>query len=251
MKNHISRRFNHQGFTLIELLVVVAIIGLLSAILFPVFARARENARRASCMSNMKQIGLGLMMYTQDYDEKYPASEAAVGPYATTATPNWIAQLQPYTKSWQVFLCPSARKYTIPTDGTSTASVPVGNSDSNYYANGMLVTPTGRSMAAIESPASIVAVSEAAYSTAFALVRPQFFSGTPDYYLYWNYGNVINYNHLNGGNLAFGDGHVKWLLQKNICSVDYGLLVGGHYDRGITGNVCGPINGSTHGTPMF
>jgi prepilin-type N-terminal cleavage/methylation domain-containing protein len=64
----------NKAFTLIELLVVVAIIGVLAAILFPVFARARENARRSSCMSNLKQIGLGVMMYVQDYDETYPMS---------------------------------------------------------------------------------------------------------------------------------------------------------------------------------
>ncbi|RYG63911.1 DUF1559 domain-containing protein, partial [bacterium] len=61
------------AFTLIELLVVIAIIAILAAILFPVFGRARENARRSSCLSNMKQIGLGMMQYTQDYDEKFPA----------------------------------------------------------------------------------------------------------------------------------------------------------------------------------
>lgn len=67
-----SSKSTGKGFTLIELLVVIAIIAILAAILFPVFARARENARRSSCMSNMKQIGLGLMQYTQDYDEKLP-----------------------------------------------------------------------------------------------------------------------------------------------------------------------------------
>src|SRR5689334_5202516 len=68
------RQAAKPGFTLIELLVVIAIIAILAAILFPVFARARENARRASCQSNLKQIGLGIMMYTQDYDETFPRS---------------------------------------------------------------------------------------------------------------------------------------------------------------------------------
>src|SRR4028118_1774787 len=63
---------SRSGFTLIELLVVIAIIGILASILFPVFARARENARRSSCQSNLKQIGLGILQYTQDYDEKLP-----------------------------------------------------------------------------------------------------------------------------------------------------------------------------------
>jgi prepilin-type N-terminal cleavage/methylation domain-containing protein len=73
-----SAKRNHQrltgktGFTLIELLVVIAIIAILAAILFPVFARARENARRSSCLSNMRQIGVGILQYNQDYDEYYP-----------------------------------------------------------------------------------------------------------------------------------------------------------------------------------
>jgi prepilin-type N-terminal cleavage/methylation domain-containing protein/prepilin-type processing-associated H-X9-DG protein len=90
-----------RGFTLIELLVVIAIIAILAAILFPVFARARENARRASCQSNLKQIGLGIMQYTQDYDERYPGMSYVVGSLG------WGGSIMPYVKSIQLFQCPS------------------------------------------------------------------------------------------------------------------------------------------------
>ncbi len=94
-----------RGFTLIELLVVIAIIAILAAILFPVFARARENARRASCQSNMKQIGLGFLQYVQDYDEKYPSNSG--GSTATINQITWDLQILPYTKSMQLLVCPS------------------------------------------------------------------------------------------------------------------------------------------------
>ena len=101
-------RSQRKGFTLIELLVVIAIIAILAAILFPVFARARENARRSSCQSNLKQIGIGFAQYTQDYDEKFPATDGwyriggAAGPTAT-----WDLVIQPYVKSVQILTCPS------------------------------------------------------------------------------------------------------------------------------------------------
>jgi prepilin-type N-terminal cleavage/methylation domain-containing protein/prepilin-type processing-associated H-X9-DG protein len=98
-----------RGFTLIELLVVISIIGLLAAILFPVFARARENGRRASCQSNLKQLGLGILQYTQDYDEKLPIGNTSFvwsGQTYYTAT-GWGGQVYPYVKSAQVFTCPS------------------------------------------------------------------------------------------------------------------------------------------------
>jgi prepilin-type N-terminal cleavage/methylation domain-containing protein/prepilin-type processing-associated H-X9-DG protein len=93
-----------RGFTLIELLVVIAIIAILAAILFPVFARARENARRASCQSNLKQIGLGMVMYIQDFDERYPMADWTTSPTVDGA---WPVLLQPYLKSTQIFKCPS------------------------------------------------------------------------------------------------------------------------------------------------
>ncbi len=93
-----------KAFTLIELLVVIAIVSILAAILFPVFGRARENARKSSCLSNLKQIGLGLQQYVQDYDGAYPMHAYDVGAVRL----RWSDALQPYTKSRQIFLCPSA-----------------------------------------------------------------------------------------------------------------------------------------------
>ena len=101
-----NHNMTRRAFTLIELLVVIAIIALLAAILFPVFARARENARRTSCQNNLKQIGLGFTQYVQDYDETTNTNAAydlkAGGPSAT-----WDLLLQPYIKSMQIVACPS------------------------------------------------------------------------------------------------------------------------------------------------
>ena len=115
-KGFAHKAFNHKGFTLIELLVVIAIIAILASILFPVFARARENARRSSCLSNLKQIGLGLEQYKQDNDSRYPGSY-----YYNNGTTSgggytqWTGQVQPYVKSLQIFVCPS-NKGLPPTD---------------------------------------------------------------------------------------------------------------------------------------
>src|SRR5687768_3598444 len=117
MKRH-SIQQNPRGFTLIELLVVIAIIAILAAILFPVFARARENARRTSCLSNVKQMGLGVMMYVQDYDETYSRnSQYTTDPGSTAALKYWDSLLEPYTKSTQVFICPSTISGTTPLSG--------------------------------------------------------------------------------------------------------------------------------------
>ncbi|HZO91267.1 MAG TPA: DUF1559 domain-containing protein [Chthonomonadaceae bacterium] len=108
---------SRSGFTLIELLVVIAIIAILAAILFPVFAQAREAARQTSCASNMRQISLGFRMYSQDYDENFPLRRVC-DPNACEAS--WKHLLQPYIKNYQIFRCPSnpASQVLDETDGT-------------------------------------------------------------------------------------------------------------------------------------
>jgi prepilin-type N-terminal cleavage/methylation domain-containing protein len=125
MNISLSKRQN--AFTLIELLVVIAIIAILAAILFPVFARARENARRSSCQSNLKQIGLGVFQYIQDYDEKFLM---AVTGNTTQFPIGWADSIQPYLKSTQIYQCPS--------EPTGPNSDPTSQGYTDYWYNAAL-----------------------------------------------------------------------------------------------------------------
>jgi len=211
-----------RGFTLIELLVVIAIIAILAAILFPVFARARENARRASCQSNLKQIGLGILQYVQDYDEKYPMYRVpASGTIPSTFRPfGWADAIQPYVKSTQILQCPS--------DSATISDSPDAVGFTDYAYNlwiggyGPTVKGSGMALAALTQPSLSVLVTDATSSTAGAYTIGNHGTGsgtdgTCGYYGAPNCGNGLAHitnngvRHLGGANMAFADGHVKWM----------------------------------------
>jgi len=196
-----------KAFTLIELLVVIAIIAILASILFPVFARARENARRASCMSNLKQIGLGMMMYVQDYDETYPMLSSVPGdaelglyPDGIMRSTNWIIRIYPYVKSVQVFDCPSdGVNWKGGSDIFSTISY-----GANYTFLPYALTDTTPlvKMAAVDKVSQTIMLGDNDGTTRYAFSRSTYSGAAPTRWL--------SDRHLDGANIAFADGHVKW-----------------------------------------
>lgn len=212
-----------SGFTLIELLVVIAIIAILAAILFPVFARARENARRASCQSNMKQLGLGTLQYTQDYDEKMPSYNLGPGL-------KWMDQIYPYVKSNQLFRCPSDSgngiDYAYPSPDVSwPAAGPWGSYAINDMPGGAM---SGQPLSVVEAPATTIWLAErseaggsgspAERGRICAGPGTKNITGTDPQRIFetvgggWpnqSYGASVEARHLQTTVVCYADGHVK------------------------------------------
>ena len=189
-----------SGFTLIELLVVIAIIAILAAILFPVFARAREKARMASCESNLKQIGLGVLMYVQDYDEKFPGGGLVyTDPRAAgwnPGWPGWVSNvIDPYIKNQQIYVCPSAPAgwWTNPVTGQTVSYC------YNYVSFG------GTSQASITQPSSMIMMWDSvnAWADGYGPIHDRDLA----WYKTQNWGGTSWHNEMN--NYVYGDGHVK------------------------------------------
>ena len=212
-------QLSQKGFTLIELLVVIAIIALLAAILFPVFARARENARRASCQSNLKQIGLGIAQYSQDYDERMPST--AMGGTSSGSTyaggSSWQVLLQPYVKSYQIFACPSNTRKALaaPSDAGDKVTVvsyaaPRENRGTGNVTNGAafgnrgLVGPI---LSDFPQVAQTIMVADANVDdTDFRMTNTGWVTNDSDN----GTSNTALYaGHLSTMNVLFVDGHVK------------------------------------------
>lgn len=205
---------NRRGFTLIELLVVIAIIAILAAILFPVFAKAREKARQSSCSSNMKQLGLAVLMYGQDYDETYPIECYRFGAAATGGVDKfcWTMLIVPYMKNSQILKCPSdsARVLT----GVAGEVRSYGYNCFNF---------NNKPMASVAAPADVMMCIELDGQRS---AKPFIASGAAGRGCA-NVGTCCSGNvlagaytrgarHNTGSNLVYGDGHVKWQSLQNV-----------------------------------
>jgi len=190
---------NKRGFTLIELLVVIAIIAILAAILFPVFAKAREKARQSSCSSNLKQLGLAFLSYAQDYDETFPPFVTAGG--------FWPDLIESYIKNAQIKTCPSG-KWTSCGSGCSRAGYAARGWSYAYNDNwstttGIAYSGVGRALGAVTYPSETILCQDG-----FCLeLDGAFYTGTlvrssATYNIVWR--------HNDGVNITFADGHVKW-----------------------------------------
>jgi prepilin-type N-terminal cleavage/methylation domain-containing protein/prepilin-type processing-associated H-X9-DG protein len=228
------RRAPGRGFTLIELLVVIAIIAILAAILFPVFAQARDTARQSACLSNMKQLGVALMMYGQDYDETLPSWPFKGGATGLFNDPRfkawsyglWVDVLMPYVKNQGVFACPNGPRTgnTFPNAvlfGPKESTFPINYGFNEYimnWDNGF--ASVAKLTGARNGPAEISVIAEVCFAGAYQDWSDNInIPGKPkNFGLYRMYcankagNNLCEGRHKEHGvNIAFADGHAKFV----------------------------------------
>ncbi len=215
-----------QGFTLIELLVVIAIIALLAAILFPVFAKAREKARQTTCLSNMKQLGVAVTMYTQDYDETQMG-------YVNSSSNYWPQELSPYVKARAVWLCPDFSQGL----GTSLNSSTYGVN--SHVVNSINGTPAPLTLSAYTRPSGVMLMADSEWANTGSPSRnagcSSFQAGFIKLYCpidqvpattpascaaYLAKTDGVDFRHSDGANVLFVDTHAHWQPKSNIMLVE-------------------------------
>ena len=241
------RMYRGLAFTLIELLVVIAIIAIIAAILFPVFASAREKARQTTCASNLKQLGLALVQYTQDYDEYFPCGATITG----QAGRGWAGEIYPYVNSTGAYLCPDDQ--TVQTPPSHTLSYGFNIEAMRKLATSPYTTQAHQ-MSEFNAPSLTVAISE--------VTLGQFLTSTSENYSCGSNGidsysidgkcaqangpfpngnsSIARHNNGQGSNYAYCDGHVKYLT-PNLVSIGWTVVSASCYsgicDWGFNGAV--------------